>query len=221
MTNQRHPLSTYADWVAGEAIRKSPGVCVETWIEHWGRVFGGMVSVSSMYELVALIGARIEFLGGLHRGTEGDTGCEDFIAYCNDFLVHVQPRYGALHCLTDRSSGNGSDFFTMFRNRSLHGMTPAATAFANNSEVIAWWVGYAPDVPETEHLLVDSHGRLQVDLERLREELLASMQRFVSHLKANSQSVRGFQRALWFRYLPRHLPRSMWEAAGVALGLPI
>lgn len=98
MANQRLPLCSYADWVAGEAVRKTPAVCVQAWIQDWGRVFDGLIAVSAKYELVSLIGARIEFLGGLHRGTEKDTGYDDFVAYCNDFLVRIQPRYKALHC---------------------------------------------------------------------------------------------------------------------------
>lgn len=106
----------------------------------------------------------------------------------------------------------------MFRNKSLHGMTPAATALVSNTEVVAWWVGYAPQVPDAGHLLVDNDGRLHVNGKLLRDELLASMQLFIVHL--NNGSKTGFQRALWFRYQPRNMPRSAWEAAGKEHGLP-
>jgi len=216
---KRFPLHAYAEWVAGEAIRKTPAVCVQAWIDDWGPVLEGLIAASSKYELVSLIGARIEFLGGLHRGTETDTNCEDFVAYCNDFLVPVQPRYAALHRMTDRPPGNGSDFFTMFRNKSLHGMTPAATAFVGDLDVIAWWVGYAPHVPDSGHLLVDDSGSLHVNCKLLRDELLASMSRFMDHLR--SGTTRGFQRALWLRYKPRHMPTPAWAAAGIELGVPV
>jgi hypothetical protein len=116
----------YADWTKGQVLLTNPADRVRTdWIVRWRITLDALIQADAIFEVLSVVAARCEFLGGLFSGVEGDTGEKDAIAYVNKFLVAINPAYRDIHDIS--GLGNpGSEFFSIFRNKHFHGGTPAA-----------------------------------------------------------------------------------------------
>lgn len=202
----------------------SPDNLVRQWVEQWGRTYNALDGAHAYFELASIIAARWEFLGGLYLGNVDGSDNSEAIAYVARFIEPIQPRYKALHDATGRGEV-GSDFFTMFRNKPLHGMTPAPSALQGDAELVGWWIGTGDGIKPSEHLTIDGRGNINVNVGLMRDEMLASMNAFAAYLEDNADTKDGrlpgarLQRSFWFRLKPRHF-KSDWMKVGNARGIP-
>ena len=101
------------------------------WIPNWSRTLKAIQMAKGLFEIFSIICARWEFLGSLYRGTTDDTNYGDAVEYVSHFLKPLNQDYQNIHGMSGRGS-KSSEFFTMLRNKSFHGYTPAAIALQNN-----------------------------------------------------------------------------------------
>jgi hypothetical protein len=197
----------------------------------WGKAWNALEAVDSYFELVALVAARWECLGGLYLGTaSGRSDCDEAVAYVARFVEPIQPRYADLHDVTLQQQ-KGSDFFTMFRNKPFHGVSPVPTAFHGDREVVGWAMGTRNEIPTADHLTIDARGNVVVNCTMVRDEMLSSMSAFADYLDANVAVAADvkvkdartpharMQRAFWWQNKPRHYAGD-WMKEGIALGIP-
>jgi hypothetical protein len=217
-------IGTYADWVRGEVLGKAPEDWMATWRRGWQGVFDALVQQEAIFELISIVSARWEFLGALYEGTEGKSDVAQAIAYVAKFLEPINRDYAGIHNMTGSRAG-GSDFFTMLRNKPLHGMTPAAAAIPGDREVIGWQIGVHLPSPR-EHLKMDAEKRIGVDGTKLRDELLSSMDDFRAYISQNADQLHGrlpadrWKRGFWARFTPRNVSTKKWMSQGYGRDIP-
>jgi hypothetical protein len=63
-------LMNYADWVKQEVLSVTPEDRLRTdWIPNWNKTLQAIISAEGIFEVLSIICARWEFLGGLYLGT--------------------------------------------------------------------------------------------------------------------------------------------------------
>jgi hypothetical protein len=140
-------LIFYANWAQGQVDQTQvdpanpapPDQVIRNWAAMWNitlsALYNPAAGVTAAYEHASLVVARWEFLGALYRGTSGNTDVADARAYADRFLAAA---YGPLHNLSGTCAPGGSEFFSVFRNKSLHGFTPASVYRRRDGEAFGW-----------------------------------------------------------------------------------
>ncbi len=211
-------LANYAEWAENEVTKMDPVDLTRGWAGAWGRTLEAMRTLG-VYEHAALVVAKWEFLGGLYKGSE-TTDVKEARLFAGRFLQkHIEPKYVDVHDLSGRCATDGSDFFTMLRNKPLHGFTPAAI-FREPADVIAW------SIPTELHLEKNAENNLCVSSISLQRQLVESADEFASYLATDKDGLGGgtnpkerWRRGFWARYCPAYYPRVDWMMDGHSRGL--
>jgi hypothetical protein len=214
----------YTNWAAKEVLSQIPEQRVRNdWIVSWSRTLNSIRTSDGIFELISTICARWEFLGGLYLGSTGSTDVQQAIAYVGRFLVPINGDYSRLHNMSGRAAG-GSDFFTMFRNKTLHGGTPAAIALMGNASVVGWWIGF-DELTQRNHLkIVNDNMHVNGDMSLC--EFLSSLDAFAAYLEQNLDLLNGrlpsarWQRGFWARFRPLYFDQNVWIQEGGARRIP-
>lgn len=218
-------ISEYADWVYHEVTEMPPHLRVlNDWQCNWCRTLDGIAQADGIFELISVVLSKCEFLGSLFRGNiSKETDVHDMVEYVTAFLRPVNYNYQNIHNLSGRTS-QGSEFFSVFRNKPLHGGTPAGILDANSQDILAWWIGGSRTTRDN-HLTV-VNGRIHVDGNLLIYEFRQSLTNFAVSLQANNRfpdnslPSERFQRAFWVRFLPLYLEHQKWIQEGTRRGIP-
>ena len=218
------PLAEYADWAAREVLLPSPHKIIQDdWIPNWRRTLRAIQGAGGVFELLSIICARWEFLGSLYLGTTKDTSSTEAVEYVSHFLSPLNQNYRMIHNMSGQCT-NGSDFFSMLRNKPLHGYTPAAVAVRGGTEVIAWWIG--SDARAQKYHLQIRDGVMHVDGSKFLSEFLASLDRFCLYLVQDQDIIDGrtpsdrWRRGFWARFKPKYMEKSIWMQEGYERGIP-
>jgi hypothetical protein len=217
-------LARYTDWAEEEVTRHEPHEQVRQWVDEWRPTFRALRRPGP-YEHLSLVFARCEFLGGLYTGT-ADTDVAEARSWIDAFMVPVRAGYAALHNLSGRTP-NGSEMFSVYRNKALHGYTPAGVLAPGGGDVVGWWI------PSRPHL--GRHGvSVRISSHSLEADFFRALERFARYLDANVQRnanamrdnpgaqldpKHAFRRSFWLRFQPLHHPLAAWTASGVNKGL--
>jgi hypothetical protein len=220
------PVPIYVKFAREPVLGVEPGEQVRGWARVWTSLFGAMAEQNALFDVVGLVIARWEFLGGLYRGSDGGTGVADALAYSRKFLFPVNRNYANTEKLVDRTDPSERfDLFTMLRNKPLHGLVPAGVATEDCAKVVTWWMGFS-GISAANHMTVDVDGGLHVDAREMCAELARSMNLFADYLDANTDVIDGrspqarWRRGFWARFQPKFMPGPEWMALGVAEGVP-
>lgn len=220
-----HTLQNYADWVKGQVLGMGPHDRVRNdWIPNWSRTLQAIERADGIFELISVICSKWEFLGSLYLGTGGNSGVAEAKTFADLFVAQVNPQYFTLHNLSGGASSNASEFFSTFRNRPLHGGTPAGVTVSGGTDVLAWMIGFGPSLIQTH--LKQHNNNLNVFGSSFKSEFLASLVHYADYLGANTDYQNGklpaerFQMAFWRCFHPFHLPKSIWETEGKNRGVP-
>jgi hypothetical protein len=192
-------LDVYKTWVAGEVMAQDPAKLTDNWATAWEKTLSPMPT-SGVFEHAALILAKWEFLGGLYNGAR-DTNAKDARAYARRFL----PAYEPVHNLSGRP-GVASDFFSMLRNRALHGFTPASVLIENTDEVVGWRF----NDPHLAHLQTNAEGSVGVVPKQLQDDFIASVRQYAKYLDADANEPgdppkppkERWRCGFWMRFCP-------------------
>ncbi|HEV3189163.1 MAG TPA: hypothetical protein VGY54_01630 [Polyangiaceae bacterium] len=216
-------LIRYTNWVESQVNQLTPPQVMQNWGAMWKNTLSALYNpptITAVYEHASLVVARWEFLGALYRGTAGNTGVEDARAYADRFLSAYRP----LHNLTGACPTKRSEFFSVFRDRCLHGFTPAGVfqRLHSNGDVFGWSIGAHP---AGAHRQLDVAGNVQIDSATLQEEFTRSIADYVAYLIANNDP--GFplspqerwRKGCWGRFCPVHYDPRTWEQEGRNRGL--
>jgi len=228
-----YPHKDYAWWVIrqlqGDDRTVTPSEMVRRHADGWRDVFNRFVAAGAPIELPALVVSRWEYLGSLYLGSvENRTDVAEAVAFCDRFLTQVNGQYQHVHNLAGRVAPppGRSDFFTMFRNKPLHGLNPAPIHAADGSGVVAWWIGTG--ITDAAHLTVDPFGKLHLNEALLSIELVDVMKLYADYLDANTDWLGGnylpqerWLRAGWARFRPHEQPWPDWLALGQPYGVPV
>ena len=204
-------LQEYATWAANEVLKRSPG----SLSVDWGRTRTDAIATMgprNIFETLSLCCGLCEFLGALYRGTQGDSGSREFKEFVDEFFP---PEYRTVHNLSGQA-GAGSEFYTTFRSKTLHGGTPAALTLPGNAQVIAWKIGVNL---RGEHLKV-INGVLHVDGEQFREDLARAVALYAERLQTDVAMQERWRGGFWWRFRPVYLPKPDWEREGNLRGIP-
>jgi hypothetical protein len=231
-------MAAYAQFAHDQVMNRSPGDAMRGYAAGWRNVLDDIYRAGKnpdapggQFEMTGLVVSRWEFLGGLYCGATGKTDVKHAAVYARRFM----PKYDALHNLSG-SPGCGTDcseFFTMLRNKPLHGFTPAAVKMHNQDEVLAWGIGDAPG----QHLAIEPSGVL-IDCPTLANDLCGSMDAYADVLDINTETpVIGlnseltpdphdpqarWKRCFWARFCPVHLSSADWLSLGERkYGIPL
>ncbi len=218
-------VSDYADWVYHEVTSMPPHMRVlNDWQCNWCRTLNGIALAKGIFELISMVLSKCEFLGSLFRGNiNKETSAHDMVEYVTAFLQPVNQNYQNIHNLSGRPNQR-SEFFSVFRNKPLHGGTPAGILDANSQNIFTWWIGFSPST-RANHLTV-VNGSIHVDGNLLMDEFRQSLTAFALFLQANNRfsdnslPSERFQRAFWVRFLPLYLPIQDWLQEGTRRGIP-
>ena len=220
------PFNKYADGIKAEVTRILPEERVrKDWIINWERTMRAIADADGIFELISLICARWEFLGSLYRGNTDKTNYKDAIYYTSKFLVPINAHYNKIHNISGRQNAR-SDFFTMFRNKPLHGGTPAAVTRKGEGDIVSWNIGFDKET-HTYHLQI-REGRMHINGNIFLEEFISSLRGFADYLKENTQILdldghqpeARFKRAFWARFEPLHYSHNDWMSEGYKRGIP-
>jgi hypothetical protein len=214
----------YADWTKGQVLLTNPADRVRTdWIVRWRITLDALIQADAIFEVLSVVAARWEFLGGLFSGVEGDTGAKDAIAYVNKFLVAINPAYRDIHDIS--GLGNpGSEFFSIFRNKPFHGGTPAAILLKNRKDLVGWKIGCIDATCAANHLQI-KNDVIYVEGQKFVEEFMLSLNSYADYLEANTEQLGGrlpvarWQRGFWARFKPQNMSASVWMQEGVSRGI--
>jgi hypothetical protein len=205
-------LADYADWVEREVTKRKPHAHVRKWVKQWDKTLTALRK-HGPYEHLSIIVARWEFLGGLYAGV-GDTNARHARDWVVKFLHPVRAAYSTVHNLSGTAQPHESEFFSVYRNKPMHGYTPAAV-FVAPDNVIGWWVSSKP------HLGRTTRGSLRISSSVLQRDLENSMEEFAVYLKANTGSPVPpkdprdlFCRSFWMRFQPHGYGEKVWETEG-------
>jgi len=211
-------LPDYAEFVRQEVARLTPESSMRGHAAGWRNVLDDVYRAGKnprapggLFEVTAIVIARWEFLGGLYCGETNETHVEHAAAYARRFL----PKYSHLHNLGGHPhpSIDACEFFSMLRNKPLHGFTPAGVFTHDKTGVVAWSIGAS-----TNHLALGSSG-VSVDCLTLVEDLCSSMEAFASVLEQDTEPlVVGSSRKLVEDSRP---PRERWIRAFWARFRPV
>jgi hypothetical protein len=212
-------LVAYANWVHGQVNQQPPPQFTRNWGLAWDATFTAM-RAGGAYEHAALIVAKWEFLGALYQGSAEDTDVKDARAYADKFL----PQYAPLHNLSGACPPGDSEFFSVYRNKCLHGFTPAGVYRfpAAGGDVFGWSLGLHS---ATAHRQVTAALDVQVDSAGLQAELFQSIIDYADYLLANVDATfpvspqERWKKGFWGRFRPVHYPRNVWEQEGRIRGL--
>ena len=217
-------LAEYAEWAAREVLLLSPQKRIQDdWIPNWSRTLKAIQRAEGLFELFSITCARWEFLGSLYLGRTEDTSSKEAVKYVSHFLEPLNQNYRTIHDISGQDN-SGSDFFTMLRNKPLHGYTPAAVAVQGGTEVIAWWIGSNPQAQK--HHLQIQNGVMHVDASKFLFEFLASLDRFCTYLVQDKDIIDGrtpsdrWRRGFWARFKPKYMARDTWMQEGYERGIP-
>ena len=217
------PLAKYANWVANEVLSLSPYERIQNdWIPNWSRTLKAIQMAKGLFEIFSIICTRWEFLGSFYQGTTDNTNYKDAVEYVSHFLYPLNQDYQNIHDMSSRGN-RGSEFFTMFRNKSIHGYTPAAVALQNNTEVIGWWIG-SNSQTQKYHLQIHN-GLMHVDSNKFISEFLASLHGYSTYFMQDQDIVGGrrpsdrWHRGFWARFKPLHIEGD-WMQEGYRRGIP-
>ncbi len=170
-----------------------------------------------LYEVTAIVVARWEYLGGLYLGrSKGENAaCQ----YVSRFL----PKYDVLSNLSGKprdKSALRSDFFTLFRDRTLHQFTPSGVKKHSKDEVLGWSIGQGGP-----HLVVGDS--IHVDVLALCDDLCDSMLNFAQYLDSSLEELEDRQpqlrwkRGMWLSFCPHEMDPQEWISLGVRdFGIP-
>jgi hypothetical protein len=112
----------------------------------------------------------------------------------------------------------------MFRNKTLHGGTPAALALPGNTSVVGWIIGFNGST-QTNHLRI-VNDNMHVNGDKFLCEFLSSLDAFATYVKQNSNLLNGrlpaarWQRGFWARFRPLYFDQNVWMQEGGARGIP-
>ena len=220
-------MSDYADWVSREISHQPPGDIVRSWAQKWESLFRTLQGADAPIELAGLVIARWEFLGALSLGNTENTGVRDAIYYLDNWLMKANSKYvSAKKLVTNMDPAPRLDIFSMLRNSPFHGVVPAGIATSDSTGVVTWWVG-THGIKATDHLSVDEHGGLHVDVKLLCAELISSMTIYATYLDEDTDASDDsrkpkcrMKRALWARYAPKFMEGSAWMTEGTNRHIP-
>lgn len=216
-------LTDYADWAQEVVLSQRPHERILTdWKPSWGKTLKAIKEADGLFELFSTIIARWEFLGGLYLGTTSDTNYYQAVQYASKFLEPYYQNYQRIHDMTGRG-GNGSEFFSILRNKPFHGGTPSAIAKNGNTEVIGWWIGSDSDT-QRYHLEIHKDV-IYVDSDKFLSEFLDSLDHFSEYLQEDNDiqnnlkpSIRWYS-GFWARFKPLYLPKDIWRNEGAIRGI--
>ncbi len=221
-----HTVNWYADWVHGQ-VDVDPSVQTRQWSSEWKRLHDALSppEVNGIFEFASIVVARWEFLGGLYLG-KGTTKAVDAREYMREFLVPENPLYAGVENLVTNPAPDRLDFFTMLRNKPLHGLHPTAIAGPDAKQVVTWWIGFTGIQPG-QHLMVSADGELHIDCNLLFAELQGSMERYAQYLYEDTHLINAvnpttrWRRGYWERFAPKFMPGPDWTQLGRDRGVKI
>jgi len=193
------------------------------WIPNWSRTLRAIQKAKGIFELYSTICARWEFLGGLYLGTTDDTNYEEALEYVSQFLIPINRKYASIIDISGQS--NAFEFFSIFRNKAVHGATPAAIATTNRTKVIGWWIGAEADLHTQKYHLQIKNGMIFVDGEKIISEFLTSLLNYSNYLRLDRDIMNGLKpsdrwiRAFWARFKPLNLEKAYWMNEGYQRGV--
>jgi hypothetical protein len=217
-------LGEYKSWAERDVRQDQPGQYMRKQAITWNKLLTSM-ALEGVYERVVVILLKCEFLGGVYVGTTEDSGVASFRAYLDQFFP---PAYVAVHNLSGLCPPNGSEFFSILRNRAAHGFTPSAVALPlvpgqgeTDREVVGWWI------PSQPHLGRNDQNGLRIDVNELQKDFVDSCNRYADYLDADTDIVgpdnarphERFRRGFWSRFRPLHVSSADWQAEGRTRGL--
>jgi hypothetical protein len=215
-------LALYADWVQGQVNQLTPDQVTRSWGAMWNVSLSALYNplaappVTAVYEHASLVVARWEFLGALYQGTAGDSGVGDARGYADRFLP---AGFAQLHNLSGACQAGGSEFFAVFRNKSLHGFTPAGVYRfpVAGGDVFGWSIGAHP---AANHRQLDALLNVQLDSATLQAEFVQSVSDYADYLGANVDAAfplspqQRWKKGFWGRFRPVNYDRAVWEQEG-------
>jgi hypothetical protein len=216
-------LAVYANWVQGEVNQLTPDQVMRNWGAMWNntltQLYNLAAGVTAVYEHAAMVAARWEFLGALYLGSSGKTDVAGARQYADKFL----PAYGPLHNMSGAGQPGQSEFFSVFRNKCLHGFTPAGVwRAAGGGDVVGWSIGaHQPGA----HLQYNAAASLQVDSASLQAQLIQSISDYSAYLAANADAAfpltpqARWKKGFWGRFCPVNFAPKVWEQDGRTRGL--
>lgn len=204
-------LDEYADWAANEVLKRQPNSLTADWGITRTDAIAAMER-KGIFETISLCCTLCEFLGVLYRGTTGDSGKDDFVEFIDSFFPR---QYATIHRFSGGTS-SGSEFYTVFRSKILHGGTPAGVATVDKRRVFGWRIGW--DLRK-EHLQVINDS-LHVDGDQFREDLRDAVAEYARRLKTDPLLQTKWRKGFWWRFKPLYLPAADWEELGKKRWIP-
>jgi hypothetical protein len=212
-------FADYADKVQQEVTQGPPDQVTRNWGAMWNTMLSALYNppaITAVYEHASLIVARWEFMGGLYRGSS-PTSVADARAYADRFLRG----YASVHNLSGLRQPGESEFFSIFRNKSLHGFTPAGVHRPVPGDVYGWTIGHQPAA----HLHVNAGLTLQIDSATLQQDFTQSVADYAAYLTTNVDATfpmtpqERWKKGFWARFCPLNYVLADSEQEGRVRGL--
>lgn len=197
----------YASWASGQVMQLSPDQFTKNWATAWDCTLTAM-RATGVYEHIALLISKWEFLGGLLLGSSTSSVAEAR-AYADRFL----PQYYLLHNLSGGCPATGSELFSAFRNKALHGFTPSAISLPNSC--VATWT-----IPAHPNGAITCADEILIDSASIQDDFIKSMSAYASYLAMNVDVAyplspqERWRRSFWCRFNPVGHSIAAWELDG-------
>lgn len=200
-------------------------IVTREWLPAWMPALHALAAAGGDADVVAIACARLELLGSLFTGETGDTKSIHFVAFCDRFLVPVNPNWKNVHNLSG-ASHSASELHASFRTRALAGAAPPPHALARpDGGVVAFVVGHDEAV-RLNHMRI-LQNTLYVHVPTFLSELVQAISAYAQYLRddaeglppQNLKPVERFRRGYWWRLRPSGLATKVWAAEGAARGI--
>ena len=201
----------YTTWAYRETTHRLPHKKVDDdWLLNWKRSLFALRKEKAIFEIVAIVFSKCEFLGLLYKGNAAKSDFKDFKSFLDNFFDN---KYKKLHNVSGRREMN-SEIYSMFRNKILHSGQPVGIKVGK--KIIGWWLGYGNTVRKY-HFKIDSKGNLNIHCGMLVSDFLKAMKKYSSYLKSDRDcSVKNkipsarFYESFWATFCPLYYDKGQW-----------
>ncbi len=234
---KKNPIDSYKQEVNNK-LRKKPSEIIRKSLNHWDSTIDRLLREEDLgpterphyltfaiYEAVAIIFSKWEFLGGLYYGKQNGTGGKDFKRFVEKFSEFKEVNKHI----------DLKEVYNMFRNNTFHSDEPAPYFVKNENRLIRGIVlvkqpGFGIKEHEgskQEEIFLYNKDYLTIYCSGLKKDFKSSVERYIKYLEENRGEDREdltaeqknktpevrFRQGYWYCFMPKGMNRGEWNSA--------